>query len=117
MNKPGRGPAGEGNRLNDLALTYLRKEALPCFDSPGYLETKATVWKLLADTYQQREQVAGYIGLALDAYQRSMDTYFSFGSLGDITTTSRMWRMAENDACLYQLVYELICYFLHGNIF
>ena len=108
-----KGARDEGDRLNDLALTYLRKkprsdflgrallekgdyldanddkqhyekiallkEALPCFDSPGYVETRATVWKLLADTYQQREQVAGHIGLALDAYQRSMDTYFSYG--------------------------------------
>jgi two-component system, sensor histidine kinase PdtaS len=107
-----KGQREEGNKLNDLALTYLRKkpgddflgrallekgdylnsdddkqyekiallkDALTCFDSPGYVKTRAAVWKMLGDMYQQRHQIAGNVGLALAAYQRSMDTYFSFG--------------------------------------
>ena len=109
----GRGAREEGGKLNDLALTYLRKkpgndflgrallekgdyldvgdekryfekiallkEALPCFESRGYAKTRAAVWKELGDLYQMWHAQPGNVGLALDAYEHSMDTYFSYG--------------------------------------
>lgn len=109
----GRGARDQGNRLNDSALTYLRKkpgddflgrallekgdylaindekqceekiallkEALPCFESQDNVKTRALVWKELGDLYQIQHAVTGNIGLSLDAYQRSMDAYFSYG--------------------------------------
>jgi two-component sensor histidine kinase len=108
----------EGNRLNDLALTFLRKkqaaggvgndflgrsllekgdylhteddkqldekiallkEAIPCFDSSGYAKSRAAVWKSLGDLYEIHPSNPGNMGLALEAYQRAMEAYLSFG--------------------------------------
>jgi two-component system, sensor histidine kinase PdtaS len=57
----------------------LRKEAIACFQTPGYVQSRAAVWKMLGDLYQSRTETPGNIARALDAYQRSMDTYFSYG--------------------------------------
>jgi tetratricopeptide (TPR) repeat protein len=103
----------EGNRLNDLALTFLRKkpgndflgrsllekgdylnteddkqlaekiallkEAIPCFDSSGYAKSRAAAWKSLGDLYEMHPANPGNMGLALEAYQRAMEAYLSFG--------------------------------------
>lgn len=108
-----KGNRWEGNRLNNLALAYLRKkpsnyflgrallekgeylntndekqldekiallkEAIPYFNDASYAKTRAATWKALGDLYGLRQENKKYIPLALNAYQRSMDAYSSFG--------------------------------------
>ncbi len=109
-----KGSREEGNRINNLAVGYLRKkpgsdflgrallekgdylniddgddqlkekiallnEALPCFQGTGYVRTRAGLWKSLGDLYGINRVDPKSMALALEAYQRSMDTYFSYG--------------------------------------
>lgn len=103
----------ECDRINNLALTFLRKkpgnyflgrallekgdylntdddkqldekiallkDALTCFSGEKYVRIRAGVWKSLGDLYGLHREVTGNIARALEAYQRSMDAYFSFG--------------------------------------
>lgn len=108
-----KGSRADGNRLNELAVTLLRKkpgtyflgealmekgdylnidddkqlkqktallrEAVTCFNEKKYTWIRAGIWKSLGDLYGLRYENTGNIALALEAYQRSMDAYFSFG--------------------------------------
>jgi two-component sensor histidine kinase len=103
----------EGNRLNDQALTFLKKkpgsdflgrallekgdylniddsvqlkqkikllnEAMSCFQNAKFIKTRAGLWKSIGDLYGISRSDPGNLALALEAYQRSMNTYFSYG--------------------------------------
>ncbi|HTD42011.1 MAG TPA: histidine kinase dimerization/phosphoacceptor domain -containing protein [Mucilaginibacter sp.] len=67
----------DDRQLNEKIV--LLKEATTCFAGARYVRIRAGVWKSLGDLYGLRKEATGNIALALDAYQRSMDCYFSYG--------------------------------------
>ncbi len=67
----------DDKQLNEKITLF--KEALPCFADVKYVRIRAGLWKSLGDLYDLRQEDPKNLALSLEAYQRSMDTYFSYG--------------------------------------